>query len=100
MDRNGGAVVLSPHARQTLFAQPAFRHLGAAARTQAAAFFREVALGKDELAAYRTAGLRAFYVRPRKIARTLLAARSPRELKNYLRIGWEQLRQLRASASF
>jgi len=49
MDRGGGAVVLSPRARQALFAQPAFRHLGAAARTQAAAFFREVALGKDEL---------------------------------------------------
>src|SRR5215472_9799489 len=40
--------MMSPLARQVLFAQPAFRHLGAAARTQAAAFFREVALGKDE----------------------------------------------------
>ena len=40
--------MLSPLARQVLFAQPAFRHLGAAARSQAAAFFREVALGKDE----------------------------------------------------
>ena len=40
--------MLSPRARQALFAQPAFRHLGAAERTQAAAFFREVALGKDE----------------------------------------------------
>jgi NTE family protein len=48
MSRNGGAVVLSPRARQVLFAQPAFRHLGAAARTQALGFFREVALGKDE----------------------------------------------------
>src|SRR5262249_5635190 len=46
--QSGGAVVLSSRARQALFAQPAFRHLGAAARTQAAAFFREVALGKDE----------------------------------------------------
>ena len=44
MDRGGGAVVLSPRARQVLFAQPAFRHLGAAARTQALGFFREVAL--------------------------------------------------------
>src|SRR5262245_38765496 len=49
MDRGGGAVVLSPRARQALFAQPAFRHLGAAARTQALGFFREVALGKDEI---------------------------------------------------
>src|SRR5215469_14025480 len=40
--------MLSPLARQVLFAQPAFRHLGAAARSQAAAFFREVAFGKDE----------------------------------------------------
>src|SRR6185369_2391962 len=55
-------------------------------------------LGKDELAAYRTAALRAFYVRPRKIARTLLGTRSPRELRNYLRVGWSQLRQLRDSA--
>jgi NTE family protein len=47
MDRGGGAAVLSPRARQVLFAQPAFRHLGAAGRTQAAGFFREVALGKD-----------------------------------------------------
>src|SRR5262245_63962811 len=48
MGRGGGAVVLSPRARQVLFAQPAFRHLGAAARTQALGFFHEVALGKDE----------------------------------------------------
>jgi anaerobic magnesium-protoporphyrin IX monomethyl ester cyclase len=57
-------------------------------------------LGKTELAAYRTAALRAFYVRPRKIARTLLATRSPRELRNYLKIGWSQLRQLRDGAAF
>ena len=60
--------------------------------------FATTTLSKDELAAYRTAALRAFYVRPRKIARTLLAARSPRELGNYLRVGWAQLRQLRAPA--
>jgi len=48
MGGGGGVVVLSPRARQVLFAQPAFRHLGAAARTQALGFFREVALGKDE----------------------------------------------------
>ncbi len=57
-------------------------------------------LGKEELAAYRTAALKAFYVRPRKIVRTLLSTRSPRELGNYLRVGWAQLRQLRAPPSF
>jgi len=57
-------------------------------------------LGKAELAAYRRVALRAFYVRPGKIARTLLSTRSPRELGNYLRIGWAQLRQLRAPAAF
>ena len=56
-------------------------------------------LSKAELAAYRKAALWAFYVRPRKIARTLLGARSPRELGNYLRVGWAQLRQLRAGES-
>src|SRR5262249_7554515 len=47
MDSGGGAAVLRPRARQALFAQPPFRQLGAAARTQALGFFREVALGKD-----------------------------------------------------
>ncbi len=55
-------------------------------------------LTKPELAAYRSAALRSFYVRPRKIVRTLLGARSPRELRNYLRAGLAQLRQLRESA--
>ena len=55
-------------------------------------------LSKRALVAYRTAALRAFYARPRKIARTLLATRSANEFRNYLRIGWAQLRQLRASA--
>lgn len=44
--------MLSPRARQALFALPAFRHLGAAERTQAAGFFREVALSKDEIVYY------------------------------------------------
>jgi anaerobic magnesium-protoporphyrin IX monomethyl ester cyclase len=61
--------------------------------------FATATLSKRELAAYRTAALRAFYVRPRKIARTLLGTRSPTQLRNYLRIGWAQLRQLRAPAS-
>lgn len=60
--------------------------------------FPTTTLAKEELAAFRTAALRAFYVRPRTIARTLLGARSPRELRNYLRVGWAQLRQLRDSA--
>src|SRR5579862_565911 len=60
--------------------------------------FPTTTLTKRELAAYRTAALRAFYVRPRKIARTLLGTRSPNEFRNYLRVGWAQLRQLRASA--
>lgn len=60
--------------------------------------FPTTTLSKEELAAYRTAALRAFYVRPRKIARTLLGTRSPRELRNYLRVGWAQLRQLRDPA--
>lgn len=57
-------------------------------------------LTKEELAAYRSAALKAFYVRPRKIVRTLLGTRSPRELRNYLRVGWAQLRQLREPTSF
>jgi len=48
MARRGGTVVRSPRAQQALFALPAFRHLGEAERAQAADFFREVALGKDE----------------------------------------------------
>ena len=42
----------------------------------------------------------ASILRPRKIARTLLGARSPTELRNYVRAGLSQLRQLRASHSF
>lgn len=55
-------------------------------------------LTKEALAAYRTRALRAFYLRPRTIARTLLGARSPRELRNYVRVGLSQLRQLRQPA--
>jgi NTE family protein len=52
MARRGGAV-RSPRAQQALFGLPAFRYLGEAERAQAADFFREVALGKDETV-YRT----------------------------------------------
>ena len=48
MARRGGTVVRSPRAQQALFALPAFRYLSEAERAQAADFFREVALGKDE----------------------------------------------------
>jgi radical SAM superfamily enzyme YgiQ (UPF0313 family) len=59
---------------------------------------RTQTLSREELAAYRAAALRSFYLRPRKIARTLLGTRSPRELRNYVRAGLTQLRQLRDSA--
>lgn len=55
-------------------------------------------LSREQLAAYRAAGLRSFYLRPAKIARTLLGTRSPTELRNYVRAGWTQLRQLRERA--
>lgn len=63
----------------------------------AAPAFPTETLSKAELAAYRALALRRFYVRPRTIVRTLLGARSPRELRNYVRTGMAQLRQLRAS---
>jgi anaerobic magnesium-protoporphyrin IX monomethyl ester cyclase len=56
------------------------------------------ALSKEALAAYRATALRRFYLRPRKIARTLLGTRSPSELRNYVRAGLAQLRQLRQPA--
>ena len=55
-------------------------------------------LGREQLAAYRAAALRSFYLRPRKIARTLLGTRSTTELRNYVRVGLSQLRQLRDGA--
>lgn len=55
-------------------------------------------LTREQLAAYRSAALRSFYLRPRKIARTLLGTRSLGEFRNYVRAGLSQLRQLRETA--
>jgi hypothetical protein len=38
--------------------------------------------------------LRDFYVRPGKIVRTLWSTRSPIELANYVRVGFQQMREL------
>jgi hypothetical protein len=51
-----------------------------------------VHLSIEELKRLRRVALRRFYVRPSKIARTLGSARSPAELANYVRIGFDQLR--------
>jgi anaerobic magnesium-protoporphyrin IX monomethyl ester cyclase len=56
--------------------------------------FATLHLGREELVAYRTKGLRSFYLRPSKITRTLLAVQSATELRNYVRVGLSQLRQL------
>ena len=52
------------------------------------------ALSVDELRRLRKRLLRDFYVRPRKIARTLWSTRSPGEFRNYVRVGLDQLREL------
>jgi len=51
-------------------------------------------LSITQLRAFRSRGLREFYLRPSKIVRTLGGARSGNELKNYLRVGLSQLRLL------
>ena len=51
-------------------------------------------LGIEELARLRRRAMRRYYLRPRIILRTLAAARSPRELANYLRLGFKMLRDL------
>lgn len=48
---------------------------------------------REELVAARNHALRDFYLRPGVIVRTLLRAKSPRELWNYLRYGVRQLRE-------
>ncbi len=48
-------------------------------------------LSKAELARWRRRAMRQLLLRPRYIARTLARCRSPRELWNYLRLGWTQL---------
>ena len=52
------------------------------------------ALDVRELGRLRKRLLRDFYVRPTKIARTLWSTRSANELGNYVRVGWEQMREL------
>ncbi len=49
-------------------------------------------LSKQQLAAARNEALRRFYLRPRIIWRTLQRARTWREKANYLRYGWQQLK--------
>jgi anaerobic magnesium-protoporphyrin IX monomethyl ester cyclase len=54
---------------------------------------RALALSKEELVASRNHALRSFYLQPRVILRTLLRARSRRELMNYVRYGWRQVKE-------
>jgi len=49
-------------------------------------------LSVEQFSRLRNRALRQYYLRPRIIARTLRAARSPRELANYLRLGLAQLK--------
>ena len=51
-------------------------------------------LTKADLAHWRRRALRRILLRPRYIARTLWRCRSPRELANYVRVGWRQLADL------
>jgi anaerobic magnesium-protoporphyrin IX monomethyl ester cyclase len=48
----------------------------------------------DELRKWRRIAMRQFYLRPKVIGRTLLRARSPKVLLNYLKYGWIQLKDL------
>jgi radical SAM superfamily enzyme YgiQ (UPF0313 family) len=52
-----------------------------------------LALTRQELVAARNHALKDFYLRPKVILRTLWRARSPRELANYLRHGWRQIKE-------
>ncbi len=51
-------------------------------------------LSIEDFRKLRRKAMRDFYLRPSKIAQTLWSARSPRELANYLRVGWAQLKDL------
>jgi radical SAM superfamily enzyme YgiQ (UPF0313 family) len=48
----------------------------------------------ERLQKLRTDGLRQFYLRPRYVARTLAGASSPRELMNFVKHGFIQLREI------
>ena len=54
---------------------------------------RSLALSREELREARNHALRDFYMRPRTIWRTLRRCKSARELLNYLRYGWLQLKE-------
>ena len=56
--------------------------------------FATLHLSIEELQSYRNRGLRSFYLRPSTVLRTLVSARSATELRNYVRVGLSQLRQL------
>jgi len=58
--------------------------------------FPTLHLSIEDLARHRARALRAFYLRPSKVVRTLRSTKSPRELGNYVRVGLSQLRQLLA----
>lgn len=48
----------------------------------------------EQLANLRTECLRRFYMRPGFVARTLMQSRSPKELANYMKYGFLQMRQI------
>ena len=52
-----------------------------------------LALTRQELVAARNHALKDFYLQPKVILRTLWRARSLRELANYLRYGWRQIKE-------
>ena len=52
-----------------------------------------LALTRQELVAARNHALKDFYLQPKVILRTLWRARSLRELANYLRHGWRQIKE-------
>jgi len=56
-------------------------------------------LSVEELKALRAKAMRSFYLRPSKIARTLMSTRSPKEFGNYLRLGFAQLRSIVSGGS-
>jgi radical SAM superfamily enzyme YgiQ (UPF0313 family) len=60
----------------------------------AQAAVRSHALSSAELTQWRRRALLGLYLRPRYILRTLIRARSPRVMLNYLRAGTRRLRQL------
>lgn len=60
---------------------------------------RGLHLSVEELKALRSKAMRSFYLRPSKIAKTLMSTRSPKEFGNYLRLGFIQLKSIVAGGS-